>query len=295
MNHIKFIDPRIDFAFKKIFGSEDAKDVLISFLESLLGLNGDRCIAELTLLDPFLAPRIQSLKSSVLDVRCKDQRGVSYVVEMQMERMAGFIKRIQYNSSKAYVGQISKAENYPKLNQVIAVTIDDFIMFHDFDHYISCHENRETITGNSYLNEIVHYFVELPKFNKTLNECSGIIDKWIYFIKYAGNLDKIPEQLNLPPFRHAFEKAMVANMTADELELYDKAGLAIADAKGRLDLAREEGKIEGKAEILLRLMQRRFGSIPKEVQQRVTSAHADELDVWSDNILDTDSLQALFH
>ncbi|MBF0138217.1 MAG: PD-(D/E)XK nuclease family transposase, partial [Magnetococcales bacterium] len=63
---MKFIDPRIDYAFKKIFGSEDAKDVLISFLESLLGLDGDRRIVELVILDPFLAPKIKGLKSSIL-------------------------------------------------------------------------------------------------------------------------------------------------------------------------------------------------------------------------------------
>ncbi|MBF0420803.1 MAG: Rpn family recombination-promoting nuclease/putative transposase [Magnetococcales bacterium] len=92
---MKFIDPRIDFAFKKIFGSEDGKDILISFLESLLGLEGDRRIAELTLMDPFLAPRLKELKSSILDVRCKDQRGTSYIVEMQVEKVDGFLKRIQ--------------------------------------------------------------------------------------------------------------------------------------------------------------------------------------------------------
>ncbi|MEO5372544.1 MAG: Rpn family recombination-promoting nuclease/putative transposase, partial [Magnetococcus sp. DMHC-1] len=70
---MKFIDPRIDYAFKKIFGSEDAKDVLISFLESLLGLDGDRRIVELAILDPFLAPKIKGLKSSILDVKCRDQ------------------------------------------------------------------------------------------------------------------------------------------------------------------------------------------------------------------------------
>ncbi|MBF0437340.1 MAG: PD-(D/E)XK nuclease family transposase, partial [Magnetococcales bacterium] len=72
---MKFIDPRIDYAFKKIFGSEDAKDILISFLEGLLDLQGNRRIAELTILDPFLAPRLKDLKSTILDVRCKDHRG----------------------------------------------------------------------------------------------------------------------------------------------------------------------------------------------------------------------------
>ena len=100
---MKFIDPRIDFAFKKIFGSEDTKDILISFLESLMGLEGDKRIQEVTLMDPFLAPRIRNMKESVLDVRCKDYRDVSYIVEMQVRKTRAFLKRIQFNAAKTYV------------------------------------------------------------------------------------------------------------------------------------------------------------------------------------------------
>ncbi|MBF0177974.1 MAG: PD-(D/E)XK nuclease family transposase, partial [Magnetococcales bacterium] len=98
---MKFIDPKIDFAFRKIFGSDDAKDILVSFLESLLGLDGDRRIAELTILDPFLAPKIRELKYSVLDVKCRDHRGITYIVEMQIQKATAFLKRIQYNAAKA--------------------------------------------------------------------------------------------------------------------------------------------------------------------------------------------------
>ncbi|MEO5351230.1 MAG: Rpn family recombination-promoting nuclease/putative transposase [Magnetococcus sp. YQC-3] len=306
---MKFIDPRIDFAFKKIFGSEDAKDILISFLESLLGLEGDRCIAELTLLDPFLAPRIKELKSSILDVRCKDHRGVSYVVEMQIEKVDGFLKRIQYNSAKAYTQQIAKGERYPSLNQVIAITIADFVVFPDFAHCVSCHESRETITGNAYLTDILHYFVELPKFGKQLDACDGILDKWIYFIRYAESLDRVPAQLDLPPFRHAFEKALVANMTPDELDLYDKAGIAIADARGRVELARKEGVQEGiqigeqtgekkgrqeeRASMLTRLLQRRFGDLPAWAIQKIAEAELPTLEEWTLRTLDAATLESV--
>ncbi|MBF0190731.1 MAG: Rpn family recombination-promoting nuclease/putative transposase [Magnetococcales bacterium] len=303
---MKFIDPRIDFAFKKIFGSEDAKDILISFLESLLGLDGDRRIVELTILDPFLAPRIKELKSSVLDVRCKDHRGISYVVEMQMEKVAGFLNRIQYNSAKAYSGQISRAEDYPKLKRIIAVTITDFILFPKFDHCVSCHQSQETITGDSYLSDIVHYFVELTKFTKPLEACDGILEKWIYFIRHAETLEQVPDQLDLPPFRHAFEKAMVANMTKDELDLYDKAGIAIADARGRIELAREEGREEGiqigaqrgerigEAKILIRQLQHRFGTLPAWAHERISTADLDSLEGWSLRFMDAKSLDEVF-
>ncbi|MBF0610693.1 MAG: Rpn family recombination-promoting nuclease/putative transposase [Magnetococcales bacterium] len=295
---MKFIDPRIDFAFKKIFGSEDAKDILISFLESLLGLEGERRIAELTILDPFLAPRLKELKSTVLDVRCKDHRGISYVVEMQVEKVAAMLKRIQYNSAKAYVGQIGKGEDYSKLKQVIAITITDFVLFDGFDHCVSVHESCETLTGQAHLMDILHYFVELPKFTKALDSCKDGMDQWIYFIKYAGSIEDVPPNMTAAPIRHAFEKARVANMTPDELELYDKAGIAIADARGRLDLAREEGEQKGRLaqrkESILEQMEERFGSLPEWARNKVFHADLDTLKSLNKKIIHADKLDDLF-
>ncbi|MBF0186051.1 MAG: Rpn family recombination-promoting nuclease/putative transposase [Magnetococcales bacterium] len=306
---MKFIDPRIDFAFKKIFGSESAKDVLVSFLESLLGLEGDRRIAELIILDPFLAPKIRELKYSILDVKCRDHRGVSYIVEMQVQKVAAFLKRIQYNAAKAYAHQIECGEDYPRLNQVITITITDFVLFGGFGHCVSRHESRETITGQSYLQDILHFFVELPKFSKSLEGLDDILDRWIYFIKYAGSLQEVPEKLSAAPFRHAFEMAMVANMTAEELEMYDKAGIAIADARGAVELAREEALREGaqigeqrgigigeqrrEAAVLTRLLQHRFGDLPPWASQKIADADLATLENWSLRILDAPTLESV--
>ncbi|QTA78544.1 Putative transposase, RpnA-like [Desulfonema limicola] len=240
---MKFIDPRIDFAFKKIFGSEDTKEILISFLESLLELEGDKRIREIQIGDPYLMPRIEVLKLSILDVKCTDHRGVSYIVEMQIRKTRAFLKRIQYNASKTYVNQISKADDYPKLNQVIAVTITDFSIFDpkDVSHYVSCHITTEKENGGHFLNGIVYYFIELSKFDKTDKVPDNILDKWIYFIKMAGELESVPEKMREEPFDKAFEKAMLANMTLEESEYYDKACMAVADARGAIELALEEG------------------------------------------------------
>lgn len=303
---MKFIDPRIDFAFKKIFGSEDTKDILISFLESLLGLKGDRCIAELTILDPFLAPKIKELKYSVLDVKCRDLRGISYIVEMQIQKTSAFLKRIQYNAAKAYVHQIEKGEDYPKLNQVIAITITDFILFPGFDHCVSRHESRETITGQTFLQEILHYFIELPKFTRPLDELTDILDQWIYFIKSAGSLEAIPDKIRLEPIRHAFEKARVANMTEEEYELYEKAGIAVTDAQGAIQLAkdegrqkgrqegRQEGERKGEAKMLTRMLQRRFGTVPEWASEKIAKAELPSLEEWSLRIFDAQLLEDVF-
>ncbi len=295
---MKFIDPRIDFAFKKIFGNEKAKEVLVSFLESLLQLEGERRIAELTILDPFQAPRIREMKHSILDVKCRDHRGISYIVEIQVQKVSAFLKRIQYNSAKAYAHQIARSEEYPRLNQVIAITITDFVLFEDFSHCVSRHESRETTTGQSYLQDIVHLFIELPKFNQSLEEASGILDLWIYFIKYAGSLLEVPEKLSANPFRHAFEMAMVANMTIEELEMYDNAGIAIADARGAVELGELRGEQRGiqigEMRALLRLIQRRFGPAPDWVQARLKAADGKTLETWTDHLLDARSLDEVF-
>ena len=165
---MKFIDPRIDFAFKKIFGSEDTKDILMNFIESLLDLSGNKKLKDITILDPFAAPRVKGLKLSIIDVKCMDLRGVSYIVEMQVKKTKAFFKRIQYNAAKTYANQIAKGEDYPKLNQVIAVTITGFTLFEELDAYVTRHATQETETGKEYLSEIIYYVVELSKFEKKI-------------------------------------------------------------------------------------------------------------------------------
>ncbi len=242
---MKFIDPRIDFAFKKIFGSEDAKDILTHFIESLLGLSGNKKIKDIHIIDPFLAPKIKGLKLSVLDVKCTDHRGVTYIVEMQVRKSKAFCKRIQYNAAKTYANQIVKGEDYPKLNQVIAVTITGFTLFEDLDAYVTRHATKETETGKEYLSEIIYYVIELSKFGKDIETIDNLLDKWIWFIKYASEIEEIPENMKEDVFVHAFEKAKVANMTPEELEYYEKAGMAIADELGALELAKEEAQKKG--------------------------------------------------
>ena len=230
---MQFADPRTDFAFKLVFGNENAKDVLISFLNAVLGLEGIYAISGVTILNPYQAPKIPTLKHSYLDVKCRDHRGVEFVVEMQVQYAEGFEKRIPYNAYKAYVEQIPSG--------VIAITIVDFIMFPEFEHYLSRHEFRETLSDSCYLDQIRHYFIELPKFTKEEAELETTIEKWCYFLKHAGHLEVIPEKLNDPQIRKAFELASRANMTREEWEAYDEAAVRMQDDRGMVAAAQKLG------------------------------------------------------
>ena len=119
MQRPTFADPKTDFTFKRIFGSEEHKEVLVAFLNAMLGLDEQHRIESVRLLAPEQRPAVNELKLSIVDVKCVDARGVSYVVEMQVLQVEGFEKRVVYNVAKAYVSQSARGELYPELNDVV--------------------------------------------------------------------------------------------------------------------------------------------------------------------------------
>ena len=194
---MRFISPKVDFAFKKIFGSEQSTEILISFLNAIV-YGGEKTIESLTIINPYNPGQIATLKETYLDVKAVLVDGSSVVIEMQVGRMSAFSKRIIYNLSKAYVNQLKIADNYPKLRPAIAVTIVDFVLFKDkkAEEVISKFVFQEQTKKIEYPDaELQLFFVELPKLKKELAELSSLSDKWIYFLKEAAQLEEIPASL----------------------------------------------------------------------------------------------------
>jgi len=249
---MKFVDIKNDIAFRKIFGNENKKEILISFLNAVLELPKGKKIKKVVIRNPYQLPEIKDLKSSILDVRATDERNISYLVEMQVEELDGFDKRVQYYTAKQYSSQIEKGDDYPKLNQVIFIGILDFLFFEDDDDYITRHRTVNVKTQKSTLNGMEYNFIELPKFNKELKNIKTLVDKWIFFIKNAENLDVVPADIKDEGLKHAYEDADRHNWTKEELEAYHYAEMRRQDEKGKTEIAvkkaaktaREEEKIE---------------------------------------------------
>ena len=238
---MKFVDIKNDIAFRKIFGNENKKEILISFLNAVLELPKGKKIIKVEIKNPYQLPEIKDLKSSILDVRATDERNISYIVEMQVEELEGFDKRVQYYTAKQYSSQINKGDEYPKLNQVIFIGILDFIFFEDDDDYITRHRTVNIKTQKSTLNGMEYNFIELPKFIKELRDIKTLVDKWIYFIKNAENLDVIPADLKDEGLKHAYEDAYRHNWSKEELEAYHYAEMRRQDEKGKTDIAVRKG------------------------------------------------------
>lgn len=177
---MNFADPKSDIAFKKVFGNENKKEILICFLNAVLDLHDDRLIAEIEILNPYQAPKISLLKETNLDVRAKTRAGVTFIVEMQVEKQDFFAKRALYYASKAYVAQIEKADQYPKLNQVIFVGILDFSLF-STEEYLSTHLLLDKKSYEQAIKDLELNFIELPKFTKDEHELSTIIENGCIF------------------------------------------------------------------------------------------------------------------
>jgi predicted transposase/invertase (TIGR01784 family) len=192
----KYLDPTNDVAFKKIFGTEKNKDILIHFLNDIRVFRSKQLILEVEFLKSELNPEIASQKTSIVDILYKDEKGDRYIVEMQVARTMDFEKRAQYYAAKAYCSQAEVGYKYSGLKEVIFIAITDFIMFPDKKRYKSDHVILDRESHEHDLKDFSFTFIELPKFKKKIDKLSTLQEKWCYFFKHAREtsseeLDKI--------------------------------------------------------------------------------------------------------
>ncbi|MEG4963594.1 MULTISPECIES: Rpn family recombination-promoting nuclease/putative transposase [unclassified Microcoleus] len=319
---MNFINPKTDFAFKKIFGSADSKDILISFLNAIL-YEAQPVIEDLEIIDPYLAPKIKGVKDTYLDVKAKITGDKTVIIEMQVLNVESFEKRILYNAAKAYSVQLKKGDKYDLLNPVIALTITDFQMFENLETVISRFVLKEKTFFVDFLtNELEYVFVELPKFNKTLEELKTLTDKWIYFMKTARTLSYVPEELgNVPELRQAFAIANEANLEPDELEDLERREIFIQDQRGAITKATRLGMEEGirrgiergieqgikqgieqgieqgikqaNLRLILRLLERSVGFMSLDTQSSIAQLSAEQLQSLGEALLDFTTLSDL--
>ncbi|MEG4342559.1 Rpn family recombination-promoting nuclease/putative transposase [Microcoleus sp. A003_D6] len=295
---MRFINPKIDFAFKKIFGSSQSTEILISFLNAIL-YEGESIIESLEILDPYLGPQIAGFKNSCLDVKALLNDGKFVIIEMQVLKVQAFGKRVLYNAAKTYAIQLTKGESYKNLRPVIALTITDYKMFSDNEEVISHFVFKEKIRLSDYIqNDIELVFVELPKFKKELEQLESLTDKWIYFIKTTGTLDEVPQTMaTVPEIQKAFEIANEVSLTPEELNKLQQEELFAQDQESSVALGREEGRQEGRQEgqvrLIMRLLSRCLGQLDPDSQTKISKLPIDKLENLAEALLDFSNAEDL--
>jgi len=242
---MKFVDPKTDIAFKKIFSNEAHKEILMEFLNETLILESP--IIELQVLNPYQVPKLYDLKTTSLDIKAKDQLEREFLIEMQVAKEDWFLQRALYYSSKSYSQQLKIGGNYQELKPVIFLGILNFDAFEQ-THYFSRHAILDVETQQRHFHDLEFNFIELKKFNKQEHELETIAEKWIYFLKQATNLDHVPENLNTDALKMAYQIAEQHQWSRDELEIYEAQEMDVHKHNNIVQTAKNEGLAEGRAE-----------------------------------------------
>ncbi|AOX01103.1 transposase [Moorena producens PAL-8-15-08-1] len=279
---MRFISPKTDFAFNKIFGSSESKEVLISFLNALI-YQGESRINNLDIIDPYNAGYTTELKDTYLDVKAILNDGSTVIIEMQVLNVPAFDKRVIYNLAKTYGNQLKSGERSSKRKPVIALTITDFTMFEETERYLTRFVFKEEQKNFIYRNEhLTMVFVELPKFSRGLEDLETASEKWIYFMKEAPNLEAIPDTLSeIPEIAQALTIANQANMSRKDLEELHKREVFMEDRKGEIRQALEQGREEGRLlmqGLISRQLEGKLGAIPSEILEEIQQLSLEQLE-----------------
>jgi hypothetical protein len=232
-----FADLKNDFVFRRIFAKHPS--ILCKLLNDLLERQGEQTIEDIEYLPSEQLPVVAGAKLSILDVRCRERSGSTFVVEMQLLHVDGFMNRVVYNACKAYVDQLKVGEPYTKLADVVAISICDFALWPDAEQDAAklprvpmlSHWNMvERTSGNHGLLQVQYVFLELAKLPQERPATEGA-PLWAWLFVHAPELTSVPADLPPGPYREAVELANEATFTLGELEAYRKVMDEIQQAR----------------------------------------------------------------
>ena len=284
---MRFIDPKIDFAFKKIFGSSDSKDILINFLNAIL-YEGQPLIEDLEIIDSQPENPTLGTQETRLDVKATINGDRIALVEIQLINVPSFGNRVLYNAAKSYSQQLTGKDRYERLKTVISLKIADFEMFDNQPEFMSrfvFQEKEQQFECPDTAIELV--FIELPKFSKELAALETTADQWIYFIKNTSTLETVPETLSaVPEIQKALRIAREDNFTQEELKELQKQEQWIQDQQIAIEIAREQVTKTAQLSLILRQLVRRLGTIQPETENCIRQLSVEELENLGEAVLD---------
>lgn len=252
----KYINPFTDYGFKKLFGEEPNKDLLLDFLNVLLKEEQGEII-DLTYLKNEHLGTGEMDRKAIFDLYCENGKGEKFIVELQKTKQNFFKDRTVYYSTFPIREQAKRADWNYELNAVYTVAILDFVFDEDkadpnkFRYDIKL---TDTETNKVFYDKLTFIYLEMPKFNKTVEELETRFDKWLYVIRNLNRLDKVPDKLRERVFEKLFETAEIAKFTPDQVRYYEDSLKYYRDLKNSLDTAKQEGKEQREIEIAKRAL-----------------------------------------
>ena len=252
----KYINPFTDYGFKKLFGEIPNKDLLLDFLNELLK-EEQGLITDLTYLKSENLGDTDLDRKAIFDIYCENERGEKFIVELQKAKQNFFKDRTVFYATFPIREQAKRAEWNFELKAVYTIAILDFVFEEDksekqkfrYDVKLTDIETKEV-----FYDKLTFIYLEMPKFNKTVDQLETRFDKWLYVLKNLNRLHKVPDKLHEKIFEKLFETAEIAKFTPEQVQSYEDSLKYYRDIKNSLDTAKEEGKFEEKQLIAKNLL-----------------------------------------
>jgi len=240
----KYINPFTDYGFKKLFGEEPNKNLLLDFLNELLREEQGE-IVDITYLKNEHLGSSQVDRKAIFDLYCQNEKGERFIVELQKTKQNFFKDRSVYYSTFPIREQAKRAEWDFCLNKVYLIAILDFT-FDSKDKQVDKYRSdvflKDNETNAVFYDKLQYIFLEMPRFQKSIDELSTRFDKWLYVIKNLNKLNCIPENLKERIFEQLFETAEIAKFTSEEMYQYEDSLKYYRDLKNSLDTAFDDGE-----------------------------------------------------
>ena len=250
----RYINPLTDFGFKRIFGSEPNKVLLIDFLNVVLP--AEHRVKDLTYRNNENVGNTTIDRKAIFDIYCESETGERFIVEIQKAKQNYFKDRSIYYSTFPIQEQAEKGDWNYKLSAVYTVGVLDFIFNdHKDDSTIMHVVELKNQNCEVFYDKLKFIYLELPKFKKTIDQLENHFDKWLFLLKHLYELNDRPEVLQESVFRRLFEVAEIAQFSRAEQEGYENSLKYYRDLKNVVDTSREEGREEREREIVVSLLQ----------------------------------------
>lgn len=257
----RYINPFTDFGFKKLFGSELNKDLLIDFLNEVV-LPNNKKIAELKYSKNEHIGQTELDRKAIFDLYCISSTGERFIVEMQKAKQNYFKDRSVFYSTFPVQEQAETGDWNYQLTAIYTVGILDFT-FSDEEsrNSVSSKEVRHEVKLKNqhcevFYDKLTFIYLEMPHFNKKEEELSTTYDKWLYVLKYLPHFTDRPKSLQERIFQRLFEAAEIAKFTSEEKELYEESLKSYRDLKNVIDSAFDDGVMKEKTTNIIKALQR---------------------------------------
>ena len=249
---MRYLDPKNDLTFKRIFGEHP--NLLKSFLNAVMPLTEDNKIISLEYLPAELVPEIPIFKNSIVDVRCMDEKGQQFIVEMQMLWTDGFKSRVLFNASKAYIKQVGKGIQYKGLQPVYSLNIINENFDKKSENYLHQYKIIHTQESEKVIEGLEFIFIELPKFKSKKFTDKRLQVLWLRFLSEISDQQEgiSSDFLDVPEIKEASDLILESALSKGELETYDKYWDYISTEKTIMADSFETGMEQGEEQGLLK-------------------------------------------